>query len=308
MKLICSEDFGLIEDEINQYKKIENSKWLILENLNYDYLTSQIAQNSLFDSIDVKKIYLINDYNKRLSTKIDDELKSFLNFLKASNENIIIYSEIKEEHKSVSEFFEKNIIHFKKLNRLTVQNYVRKICYENELNLSFDILNFLFERLPYDSLMIKQEINKISLLDKKNLNIKDIEKILVNDIEKNIFILVNDFFNDNYENVMKQINYLEEIKANFIEVFNILVMQVFNLKLYCLHYQNFKSVDKMLKDFNIQKFQIDKLWKTITTSNVFWINNFLNNLLKLDLNFKNGKSNLDFELKMLLMNRGEYGL
>lgn len=308
MKLICCEDIGLIEEEL---KPIKEKKFLLqfLENENYDKVISKVGQSNLFDFTEQdKKTYIFYDYSKRLATKLDDKLEKFFEFLISTNEDIVFYSQIKEEHKSISKFFDKNITHIKKLNKLTIQNFIRKKLIENNMPLTYDIVVCLAEKLPLDSLIISNEIKKLSYLDSKDLNAKTINKILIDDIEKNIFNLVNDFFNDNYEKVMKQINYLDEIKVPFVEVFNILVMQLFNLKLYCSHYEKFKSIDKILKDFGLQRFQIEKLIKTITTVKVSWINNFLNNLLKLDLNFKNGKSNLDFELKMLLMNRGEYGL
>lgn len=305
MKLICSDDLGLIEDflETTPYDEI------IELNENYDSIILSIGQMDIFSYNDDRKIYCLKDVKNKFSTKPDKDLEEFLEHLKDLKIDIIFYSIIKEPNKKYFDYFDnENVYVFKKLNRLTIKNYIKKLCEKYNLKIDEKIFNFLSTMLPLDSLLIKNELFKISFLDKNDLTLDNIQKIIITDINESVFILVNNFFEKKHKEIIKQIRYFENIKMDFIDIFNILIHQIFNLKLYCLHYQQYKSINKILNDFQLQRFQLEKQIRIIENVDLNCIDNFLKILLKLNLDFMNSSKNLEIELKTLLLNGDEYGI
>ncbi len=303
IKIINSEDFGLIEDQLAQ----ETYDDLIeLKKDEYDSIILSIGQMNIFSYNDSKKIYCIKDMDKIFSSKIDKKIESFLQHFIELEIDAIFISEIKTVHKSFEELFNKNIISIKKLNRLTIKQYIKKI--SKDLNLKNEIVDFLANKLPLNSLNIKSEINKISLLKNNDINIESISKLINQDNNENVFNLINYFLEKNTEKVIYMINYFELIKVDFFEIFNIMISQIFSLKLYLIHYEKYNDINKMLSDFNLQLFQIKDQIKIIKNRNLSFINKLLNDLLTLNVNFMNNKKNLEIELKLLLINGDEYGL
>ena len=311
MILVHGEDIGLLEDKIIELTNNKFTK-LVLD-ANFDDIYLKFSQRSLFDDFDSKEdtnneIYVIYDFNKLLgSSRNEDSNKTIelLEFLKSTNDKIIFLSNVKEVSKVYAKLFE--VISVKKLNKLTIKNYCYKLLKQHELFLQQNEFNCLIELLQPDSLLIKNEIDKLSLVSEK-ITTGVIKKIISVDINKNVFELIDNFFNKNYEKIIKQITVLENNKVDFTEVFNIMVAQLFFLKLYRLSYLKNRSYKKICSDFNVQLFQIEKWEKLILSVNVSEIDIFLNNLLKLNILFLSGKKNLPIYLKMILLNGGEYGI
>ncbi|MDE6894344.1 MAG: hypothetical protein K2J02_03160, partial [Malacoplasma sp.] len=128
------------------------------------------------------------------------------------------------------------------------------------------------------------------------------------DISKNVFELIDNFFNKNYEKIVNQIYLFETLKIDFLEIFNVMVSQLFSLKFYRLNYLKNKSYSKICQDFSVQMFQIEKLKKLILNLDVLQIDIFLNNLLKLNILYLSKNKQLSTYLKVILLNGGEYGL
>lgn len=312
MILVHGEDIGLLEDKVNE---LTNSKFIkIIFDSNFDDIFLQFTQKNLFDDFDdlnsdsQSDKFVIYDFNKTLSnSKSEDNKKviELLEFLSNTKKEIIFLSNIKEVSKVYSKFFE--VVPIKKLNKLTVKNYCLKLLKKNNLFLKPNEFEYLIDSIQLDSLFIKKEIEKLTLIDQE-LNLEIIKDIITTNISKNTFELIDNFFNKKYEKIVKQIIALESAKVDFMEIFNIMVSQLFSLKLYRLNYLENKSYRKICQDFNVQQFQIEKWAKHILNIDVLQIDNFLNNLLKLNIFYLSGKKSLSIYLKMILLNGGKYGL
>ena len=260
MKLIFGEDLGLIIEKIDELIPNSNYKKIILDS-NYDDIIREITQNNLFSESDNKdKNFVVEDFNHVLSTSDKGESKKILDFLNnlkeyKFNENIIFILNSKDVSKNFIGFF--SMLNIKKLNKLTIRKYCFDELKRNKIVLQNQEFNYLVDILQPDSFQIKNEIKKLSLVDEK-ITISVINKLLISDISKNTFELIDNFFNRNYEKIIKQIQLLETLKIDFNEIFNIMIAQLFSLKLYRLNYLENKSYEKICKDFGVQIFQIEK--------------------------------------------------
>lgn len=304
MKIIYSEDIGLIEEYI---KKIKFNKILFLKN-NYFDLIDDILQPSFFSDSSINELYCVWDIDKNLSSKTKN--KDFQNMLlELENKKINVYFCLneKEINKNYKEFFdENNVIQLKKLNKISSRKYIREKFLLNKKKVDENILNYLTSTLPLNSLIISSEINKICLLDQNDITIDNIKRIIIENIEDTTFNLINYYFSNNYVGIVNILNKFDEQKNDYFEIFNIMISQIFNLKLYVSHYQQYKDMNKLMKDFDIQYFQLNKQVNIIKFYKIEWIEKILNNLLKLNLYFIKGKKELNIEIKTFLLEGAKY--
>lgn len=305
MRLIYSEDVGLIYDSFDNKHHFE--KLELTENFDSIYLS--INQFSLFDLDDNTKTYFIYDINKQFTSKPSQQLINFLEDIKATNQDVCFYVISKDINKAYEKFFDiKNIVNIKKLNRATIKTYIKNYLKKVNYPINFDLFEYLCQKLPLNSLMIKNEIDKLSLFPIDKLSKKVLDELISTDISDNVFELLNAFFAKDTNKIIQYLNYFSNSKMDYHELFNIIVSQMFNLKLYIKHYQFYKSFDKLLSDFKLQRFQIDKQIGLIQSAQPNCIDKFLKSLLKLNLYFMLNKKDLELELKLLLINGDEYGI
>lgn len=295
MKIYYGEDLGLCFDQL---ATIKFTKKLFLSE--HQSIFNDVNENDLFFSND-KKTFLIIDDQQILDKKINNLIIDVLNYLK-NFENVYIISEIKNISKDVFLFFKQDeVFNIKKLNLKTIKNYINHLLNFYNLKLCEDSKNFLYQNLKHYSIDIKNEIYKISNLDKNDLTFTNIKLLIQPNIEKNIFEILINFFDKNFTNIIKQLNYLEYIKINYVEIFNILVLQLFNIKMYCLHYIKNNDLDLLIKEFNLSYFQIKNYLGILKNKKINLINELLDNLNCLFVDFLNGKKDLSIGLKVFFL-------
>lgn len=309
MILVYGEDIGLLEEKISEITN-KNYISLIFDN-NYDDIFLKFSNKSIFD-FDESSIpaatYVIRDFNNFLSSSKNVNSKKFLDlldFLKTKKDKIIFLTNAKQIPKIYSKYFD--FINVKKLNKLTIKNYCIKLIRKFNIKINKENFLYLTENLQSDSLLINREIEKLALLNKV-VTKEIIDNFVCVDISKNVFELIDNFFSKNYEKIVNQINLFEISKIDFLEIFNVLVSQLFSIKLYRLNYLKNKNYSKICEDFSVQMFQIEKIKKLILNLDILEIDIFLNNLLKLNILYLSKNKQLSMYLKVILLNGGEYGL
>ncbi|MCF0217549.1 MAG: hypothetical protein HUJ42_00685 [Malacoplasma sp.] len=305
MQLIYGEDIGLLETKILEITKNNYSKLML--DKDFSQIQLSICQPSFFEDKQAN-CFVIYDNEKILASKKETNFKeviSYLKELKNCESKIIFVLNNNEVNKNYAPYFE--LINIKKLNRLTIKTYCKNLIDKYKIKMDQKTLDYLISKLPTDSLTINNEIKKLSLVDDV-LTMQNIDEIISFDINNNIFDLINYFFDDNKIKIVEHLQQLEAIKIDFFEIFNVLVSQLFTLKLYCLHYQKNRNFNQLMNDFKIQYFQLEKYKKTIQNVDVLQINRFLNNLLELNISFFTGTKLINLCLKMILLNGKEYGI
>lgn len=298
MVLIYSEDVGQIDFELNKflqnnkyYKYIYDEKW--------EDIIQQIDQISFFEN-DLDIIVIVKNVNFIGNLKINNDEKLFLDSLFNSNKNVIITSNVSKLGNDQKKYFEK-IIELKKLNKFSMKEYILKVLDKNKLKLNNNIFNYLCDKLPANASIINSEINKIISFSNNEITIELLDKIIDDDINENIFKLVDNFLLNNYDEMVLQLNYFLKLKIDFYEIFNILVSQLYNLKLYISHFNDYHSFDQICKDFGIMKFQVEKWAKLFYKIDINYIEILLKNLLELEKEVLLNKKDLISSIKCFLL-------
>ncbi|EGZ31563.1 DNA polymerase III subunit delta [Malacoplasma iowae] len=299
MELILSEDIGLIE-----FKKMEICKNIEPKIYVYDFeerekIIDDLMQYDFFSSDEKTNVFITSFYTKKNQPE-EAEINFLIELSKIKEKNIYVcMNKISTDQYLLSLF---SYCHnLKKLNKWTSKKFIQDYLNYKKFVAPSALIDYLNERLPNDANSIMSELNKLVVWDIKKLNRDIIDSIIENNINDNVFNLIDNYFSNNYQDLILQMQLFEQKGSDLREIYNVMVSQLFLLKLYKLHFDMHNSFDVIVKEFKILKFQIDNWAKFLYQIDVKKIDSLLNQLLNLEKDVMLGKKDFDTSLKLFLL-------
>ncbi|WPL37541.1 DNA polymerase III subunit delta [Malacoplasma iowae] len=299
MELILSEDIGLIE-----FKKMEICKNIEPKIYVYDFeerkkIIDDLMQYDFFSSDEKTNVFITSFYTKKNQPE-EAEINFLIELSKIKEKNIYVcMNKISTDQYLLSLF---SYCHnLKKLNKWTSKKFIQDYLNYKKFVAPSALIDYLNERLPNDANSIMSELNKLVVWDIKKLNRDIIDSIIENNINDNVFNLIDNYFSNNYQDLILQMQLFEQKGSDLREIYNVMVSQLFLLKLYKLHFDMHNSFDVIVKEFKILKFQIDNWAKFLYQIDVKKIDSLLNQLLNLEKDVMLGKKDFDTSLKLFFL-------
>lgn len=260
MKLYFNGEISYIFDEINQTSLFGSPKEIVIYDA--DFLLDKSEQAS----------DLINDLNS-----IDSQVTCLVKNDKLEKFNPII-------KKLKIKTIKKN-----KINDFNKTDEIRKISLEQNLQFdSQDTFNKFIDHLSCNYLFVKSEIEKIKLYcGNKKVTSKDIEDIMLDNFEGNIFLLNNYLLTNQLEKSLSLYKKLINLKHQPIEIIQIISAQVFKIKLYKKALLQNLPFSQIASDLQITSFQVKQM-HYVNSVSLVKIELILERLYELDLNIKKG--------------------
>ncbi len=306
MILIYSNDVGQVYFELN--KLLGNNKDInkLYYDDNLEYIEEQLFQYSIFD-INTNKVscVIIDNLNFLSNTKLSVSESNFLESLKQLSSKVYVVCYSNKISKSSLSFFEQSY-HLKQLNKYTVKKFIIDYLTFNNFHFDNKLVDALAERLPLNGSYIASELNKLFVFKQTEINIDLINSLISYDVDSNIFKLVDNFLNDKSLELIQQIKYFEEIKIDFFSILNILISQLYSLKLYIQYFNVNKNIDSLEKDFGVIRFQIENWINLFSKYNNDYIDILLKNLLELEKDIFSGRKDINQSLKLFLIKGVNY--
>ena len=248
-------------------------------------IAEKLCQLSLFDTHhSCDTINVINISNWKFNA---NNTKNIINDLCQSQQNIIFILENKICSSSIFDQLKIKLISVKWVNQLDKNKLIHLLLVKNRIYLSDECEKLLDHYLPYDVKYIKNEIAKLSLFNKKNITINDINNIIFFEPEDDIFSIINYWLNNDKNTTILVLNNLLKNKYKINDIIPIIVYTLLQLKFYCEAIQENWTKEKIRDKLNISfwlqnKFAfLDKSNKKLTK-----IDNMLNSLYNFDISMK----------------------
>lgn len=302
--LILTNSYRLINEKIEELTKKDS------ELLKYDYETTgldliieEASYSSLF--IDSKTIVVYNCDFFSGSGKLDETLeKKLLNYLNnTSNSNTVIFvsGEKKDNRKKICKAFSNNTIDLLKLSYYDVLKYVENYNKKRKYNFNNDILNYLMKQFNQNYDLICNEMDKIYLCFSGECNLDNAKKIISNNLNDNVFKLVDSVVNNNYQLSVKCLDELKILKIEPLNIFSLLVREFRLIMHVKIAKSNNMFVDDILKKDGLADWQISKVLDEAKSYSLEKIKNIFGILMDYDYKFKSGIINSDLFLDLLFM-------
>ncbi len=277
--LFYGDNQGLKGEILDLIKKKKSSNRSI-------YFENEVIKDSenFISSITTKSFF--DDEKFIVIKKVTDKIKDIIEHLIEKNPDgitIILDADILEKKSKLRNFFEKenNLLcvpfypdNFQALNRL-----VNKFFNEHNVSISNESINLLIQRANGQRHFLNNELNKIKsfLIDKKQINLNEIDKITNLSSNHEISELVDTCLSKNKNRLNNIIN-----ENNFSNDDAILIIRTFLTKakrlLKITEYTNQKEVDQVIASYKPPIFWKDK--EIIKNQLNFWSNKEIENLIR----------------------------
>ncbi len=291
--LISIESYHLIDLEV---KKIIKDNQVIKYNLNKSNIKEVIEEANYFSLTGEQKYIVVYNADFFGSDKIDEKNSEIiLNYLKNPNlTTTIIFTtqkQIDSRKKIVKEIKDNyKLIYKAKMDKRALTELITKYVQENEYNIDYNSVNYLINN-SYNNLDIMfNELDKIFIYYNFpcTIKLKDITKILGEELDNNNFHFVNAVIEKDLKKSIKIYNSLRIYKVEPTSLI-ILLAREYRLMYYVLKmYQNQISLREISNNLNLADWQIDKLYNNAIHYKEKELLKNLVDLCNLDKNIKKG--------------------
>lgn len=147
-------------------------------------------------------------------------LKEYINNPSPFSKGLIITKKI-DLRKKTSKFFKDNnlLLEFPLRKGANLRKWVKEHFWNNGYNISDDAVAYLLEVVGENQVMIENELNKLFIYepDHKNITIKDLDILITNNVQSNIFNLLDNMFSD-HGKMLKALENLFKLKEPEIKI------------------------------------------------------------------------------------------
>lgn len=291
--LISIESYHLIDLEV---KKIIKDNQVIKYNLNKFNIKEVIEEANYFSLTGEQKYIVVYNADFFGSDKIDEKNSEIiLNYLKNPNlTTTIIFTtqkQIDSRKKIVKEIKDNyKLIYNAKMDKRALTETILKYVHENEFEIDYNSINYIINN-SYNNLDIMfNELDKIFIYYNFpcTIKLKDITKILGEELDNNNFHFVNAVIEKDLKKSIKIYNSLRIYKVEPTSLI-ILLAREYRLMYYVLKmYQNQISLREISNNLNLADWQIDKLYNNAIHYKEKELLKNLVDLCNLDKNIKKG--------------------
>ena len=302
----------LIDEKIKEIKdkiKIEEDN-IITFDLNYDSISSVLVEASTVSMFSDKKLIICDNSSFLTASKVisDNEQKDLTKYLENQFKDVYIIFIVRDEkidsRKKISKLVNKvsKVYDCNKIESYRLSNYLGDYIRDKGYSISSSSIELIISKVGYELSNIIKELDKMFIYKGNDTKItkEDIDEVITNNLEKNIFELtnaivnkeknkINDIYNDLIKSGEDPIKLIVTLSNQFR-----LIMQV---KLMRSGGYSEKEIVTILKE---HPYRINLAMKS-----AYNIEDIKNILLKLsDLNFEivTGKTDKFFGFEMFLLN------
>ena len=302
----------LIDEKIKEIKdklKVEEDN-IINYDLNNDSIDSVLVEASTVSMFSDKKLIICDNSlfltaNKSLS---EEELNDLTKYLENSFEDVFIIFIVRDEkvdsRKKITKLVNKvsKVYECNKIESYRLNNYLGDYIRDKGYSISSSSIELLISKVGYELSNIIKELDKMFIYkgEDKKITKEDIEDVITNNLEKNIFELTNAIVNKEKSRVIEIYNQLIKSGEDPIKLIVTLSNQfrlIMQVKLMRTGGYSEKEIVTTLKE---HPYRISLAMKSIY--NIEDIKDILLKLSNLDYEIVTGKTDKFFGLEMFLLN------
>lgn len=305
--VLYSPSFRLLEDEIKKIVKDNPITTYNLDEVEIDDVLNDASYCTLFNEKNYMVLKNVTNFSPAKrgseSSSKDDYL---LNYLNEPNENTILIMVLKEKMngtKKVSKIVKEkyNYIEINNPNQKESREIINKFLSKNKIKIDYDGVTYIINSLDNNYDLIMNELDKILLYSKKELNMHDLTQIISSNVLDNNFKFIENIMKKDIKNSFKYYDDFLLNKNSPIMLLSMLANEYRNVYLIKKMITN-KSKDDMMNALGIRyAFQIDKLINYSYSYKEKELEDYLLEICDMDYNIKQGKISDKLAVELFLL-------
>lgn len=261
-----------------------------------------------------KKIVILKDVQVFLENRADKFFLDLFKYLENLGDHIILVfldgkNQVKKNTKTYKFFRKENkAINFEKLSDRDLSSWIERVLKEKNKKISKSDLNYFIERSSYKSRNIKvnlydleNELLKIiSYTRNENISREDIDKVIINNIESNIFSLLNSIGMRNMEKALKAFENLYIDDEPIQKIFFMINRQIRLIYMYKLYSKKGYDDYKIQEKIKVKPYEFKNIKNHSMNFNISDLDYIYINLYEMDIRLKTKGIDGKIELELLL--------
>ena len=302
----------LIDEKINEIKtkvKVEDEN-IIYYDLSSDSISSVLVEASTVSMFSNKKLIICDNSSFLSSTKVisEDDIKELTKYLENQFDDIYIIFIVREEkvdsRKKITKLITKisKVYDCNKIESYRLSNYIGDYISDKGYSISSSSVELIISKVGYELSNIIKELDKMFIYKGTDTKItkEDIDDVITNNLEKNIFELTNAIVNKEKSKVINIYNDLIKSGEDPIKLIVTLSNQfrlILQVKIMRNGGYSEKEIVSILKE---HPYRVNLAMKN--AYNVDDVKKILLKLSDLDYEIVTGKTDKFFGFEMFLLN------
>ena len=302
----------LIDEKINEIKtkvKVEDEN-IIYYDLSSDSISSVLVEASTVSMFSNKKLIICDNSSFLSSTKVisEDDIKELTKYLENQFDDIYIIFIVREEkvdsRKKITKLITKTskVYDCNKIESYRLSNYIGDYIRDKGYSISSSSVELIISKVGYELSNIIKELDKMFIYKGTDTKItkEDIDDVITNNLEKNIFELTNAIVNKEKSKVINIYNDLIKSGEDPIKLIVTLSNQfrlILQVKIMRNGGYSEKEIVSILKE---HPYRVNLAMKN--AYNVDDVKKILLKLSDLDYEIVTGKTDKFFGFEMFLLN------
>ena len=307
VNLIYGEEEYLYRNFLDRLRSLYRVEVLWGDELSKEDLLNRLSEDSLFSLPLQKRVLVIreaDDFFKKV--KDGKYIQTLVKRLKNSYVFFVVFEKLsvqdleKEPYKSISAVGD--VIELKRVDKRRVRELIKSKLEKEGITIDEQALDFLVSAADHDLLKLKNETDKILLLGKKHVTLKDIVKISPWEAQANVFDFLDALFTRSKENAIVSLSSLLRSETQPLQVFA--VISNYAIKLYVAHrlIKEGEPVESALQKVDIKHpFQINKFKYYLSRTSELSLKIFISRLNLTDMRMKVFFENPEKALRNLVL-------
>jgi DNA polymerase III subunit delta len=232
-----------------------------------------------------------------------DALKDYINNPSPFSKGLIIAKKI-DFRKKTSKFFKSNnlLVEFPLRKGPSLRKWIKEHFWNHGYNISDDAVAYLLEVVGENQIMLENELKKIFIYqpENKNISIKDLEILITNNVQSNIFNMLDNMFSD-HGKMLRSLENLFKLKEPEIKIVFMIIRELRIILRTKWFLKEKYSVEKIASILDIRPFIAEKkiiLSKKMTFEEVF---KYLKLFYEVEERIKSGNGDGKMLLRSLLL-------
>ncbi len=277
-------------------KRIEKITSLIPNNIyfqenDFKNIINSFKQINLFET--EQRVFIIHNPTFLTNIKIFKKVIELINIILSSNDIIFLLNNKKiiRNSKEITEFLSNTTeINITNLTNKTKAKYILKNRIFKDNDFTEQEIDYIINNLPIDSMIIDQELNKLSTLlissnEKNKLDILSIYE------EANLFEFTKNFLLKKSNELFKLYKKLVEQKIDEIQLIAIISNQLINLLFFKKIYETNKNIREISNILQMNEFVLKSYINVYSSVNAKHLTIIINELYLLDKGIKSSLEN-----------------
>ncbi len=236
VNLVYGEEEYLYKTFVDKLSKLYRVEILWGDEINKEEFLRRVSEGDLFSF--QKRVFVVKRAEELLK-KIKDH-KFIPNLAKRLRSSFVFFVVLeklskqdleKEPIKSISQVGD--LLELKKLDKKKTRELVQGKFDKEGVQIEEQALDFLLSATDYDLMKLKNEVDKLLLLGKKNITLEDVRRVCLWDAQANMFDFVDAFFTKDKEKALLQLSSLLRNGVPPLQIFAML--SNYAIKLYTLY-------------------------------------------------------------------------